>query len=79
MIVGLPHGVILRLKVIRGNQNYIFPIQLAAEELIPSAIVYGTLLPILAYLTFKTLFMDPYEQEKARNNKEKKQMAYKNK
>lgn len=78
MIVGVPHGVILRMKVIRANQSYIFPIQLS-DEIIPSAIAYGTLTPILIYLTVKKLFIEPYEKTKEKEEKEKKQKAYQNK
>lgn len=31
MVVGIPVGVTLRLKVLRGSQTYIFPIRLADE------------------------------------------------
>lgn len=76
MFVGLPLGVNLRFKVVRSHQTYLFPIQLA-EEIVPSAVFYGTAIPFLVWVITKKLFLEPFEKEKLLREKEKKKMTNK--
>jgi DnaJ family protein C protein 11 len=64
--------------VVRASQTYLFPIQLA-EELVPSAIFYGSIAPFIVYLTVHKLLIEPYQLEKEKKEKEKIRMNYRNK
>lgn len=68
--VGVPTGVMLRLKVIRGNQTYVFPIHLA-DDIIPAAVFYATLTPLLTYFVIKKVIIDPMNEDKKRSDLEK--------
>ena len=46
-------------RVYRGSQTFLFPIHLS-ESLSPSAIVYGTLIPIATYFVVKKMIIDPF-------------------
>ena len=50
-------------RIHRGNQSFTVPITLA-NEIMPSAVFYGTVTPIIAYYVFKRLVIDPYKKEK---------------
>ena len=43
----------------RGSQTFLFPIHLS-ESISPSAIIYGTLVPIAIYFVVKKLIVDPF-------------------
>lgn len=51
------------LRISRGNQNFIFPI-LLYEEFLPSALVYGTLAPVLIYSSVMKFIVNPYVENK---------------
>ncbi|KAI2802825.1 hypothetical protein RDWZM_001104 [Blomia tropicalis] len=57
--VGTHTGVSMVIKVMRNKQNYVFPVMLA-EDILPSAIMFGTLIPLAAYVAAKTFIIDPY-------------------
>lgn len=63
MTVGTHTGVTLRLRLNRNQQNYIFPIILS-EQILPSSVFYGTLVPILGFYCVKSFFIDPYLERK---------------
>ena len=50
---------VLFFSVSRGDQTLLLPMKLS-EELNPSAILYGTILPCVAYFAVKKLIVDPY-------------------
>jgi DnaJ homolog subfamily C member 11 len=56
-------GVVLNLNFERGSQQFIFPIHLS-NEVIPSAIFYGTVTPLVVYFVVKRLVLDPYQKNK---------------
>ena len=56
-------GVILNLEFQRGLQNFTMPIQLS-NEIVPSAIFYGTVTPLIFYYVAKKLVIDPYVKSK---------------
>jgi DnaJ family protein C protein 11 len=65
-------GVLLRLKFIRGSQTFTFPLQLS-QDIIPSAIFYATIAPVLGYLILDRLVIRPYnrfEQEREQKKRE---------
>lgn len=59
----------------RGNQAYIFPIQLS-DQILPPPIFYGTLAPLIIWTLVSKVFLEPYEEEKKRLEKEKQKAAY---
>nr|CAG4647760.1 EOG090X03AJ [Moina brachiata]SVE92914.1 EOG090X03AJ [Moina brachiata] len=67
MSVGVPTGVMLKIKLSRGNQAYNFPIHLC-EEVLPSPIFYGTVAPLVALIIVRRLIVEPYmQQQKAKD------------
>lgn len=67
---GVPSGVTLKLKLIRSSQTYIFPIHLS-EEVIPAAIFYATVTPLIAYFVIKKTIIDPMNEEQKQRNIDK--------
>lgn len=67
MTVGVPTGVMLKIKLLRGNQVYNFPIHLC-EDVLPSPIFYGTVAPLVAWVLVRRLVVEPYiQQQKAKD------------
>nr|CAG4650833.1 EOG090X03AJ [Simocephalus serrulatus]SVE94140.1 EOG090X03AJ [Simocephalus serrulatus] len=62
MTVGVPTGVMLKIKLSRGNQIYNFPIHLC-DEVLPSPIFYGTVTPMVAWIIVRRLVVEPYIQK----------------
>ncbi|KAG8434212.1 hypothetical protein GDO86_012546 [Hymenochirus boettgeri] len=72
--VGVPQGVSLKIKLNRASQTYFFPIHLT-DQLLPSAIFYATVGPLVIYVAMHRLIIKPYlraqkekELEKQREN-----------
>ncbi|TRY56603.1 hypothetical protein DNTS_003516 [Danionella cerebrum] len=57
--VGVPLGVSLKIKLNRASQTYLFPIHLT-EQLLPSAVFYATVGPLVFYLAIQRLVIKPY-------------------
>ncbi|XP_023215664.1 dnaJ homolog subfamily C member 11-like [Centruroides sculpturatus] len=70
LVVGIPAGVTLKIRLNRASQMYVFPLQLS-EEILPSAIFYGTVVPLVAWYVVKVVVIKPYV------NREKKRKAQK--
>nr|CAG4641554.1 EOG090X03AJ [Eurycercus lamellatus] len=67
MSIGVPTGVVLKIKLSRGNQIYNFPIHLC-EDVLPSPIFYGTVTPMVAWIIIRRLIVEPYiQQQKAKD------------
>lgn len=47
------------LRLARASQNYLFPIHLT-DQLLPSAVFYATVGPLLAYMAIHRLIVIPY-------------------
>lgn len=60
--VGQPTGVILKVKLIRSTQSYVFPIHLS-EDIIPAAIFYATVTPLVAWFVVKKVIIEPMNAE----------------
>ncbi|XP_011202120.2 dnaJ homolog subfamily C member 11 [Bactrocera dorsalis] len=56
--LGIPSGVMLKFKIVRSNQSYIFPIHLS-EEIVPAAVFYATVTPVLMWFFIKKSILDP--------------------
>ncbi|XP_072334174.1 dnaJ homolog subfamily C member 11 isoform X1 [Scyliorhinus torazame] len=72
--IGVPQGVSLKIKLNRASQTYFFPIHLT-DQLLPSAIFYATVGPLVVYFAMHQLIIKPYlqlqkekELEKQREN-----------
>ncbi|CAG2168818.1 unnamed protein product [Oppiella nova] len=74
--IGVPSGVSLRLRLNRANQSYIFPI-LLSDELLPNAIFYGTVAPLISFYCLKTFIINPYNRRQS--EKERERMRTQNK
>ncbi|XP_064350182.1 dnaJ homolog subfamily C member 11 isoform X1 [Camelus dromedarius] len=63
--VGVPQGVSLKIKesvhfmLNRASQTYFFPIHLT-DQLLPSAVFYATVGPLVAYFAMHRLIIKPY-------------------
>ncbi|CAG2105090.1 unnamed protein product, partial [Medioppia subpectinata] len=68
--IGVPSGVSLRLRLNRANQSYIFPV-LLSDELLPNAIFYGTVAPLLGFYCLKTFIINPYNRRQTEKEKER--------
>ena len=72
MVVGTT-GVTCKLKLIRSTQTYLFPLHLS-DEIMLQPVFYGTVVPLLGWLTVKKLVLEPLEarrkEEAARKQKE---------
>ena len=69
MVVGTM-GVICKLKLTRASQTYLFPFQLS-DEVMLQPVFYGTVAPLLAWLTVKKLLLEPLELKRKEEAKEK--------
>eukprot|EP00095_Tigriopus_kingsejongensis_P005439 maker-scaffold224_size251237-snap-gene-0.18 protein:Tk05439 transcript:maker-scaffold224_size251237-snap-gene-0.18-mRNA-1 annotation:"-like protein subfamily c member 11" len=69
MVIGIPVGITLRIKLTRAQQTYLFPIQLS-DEILMQPLFYGTITPLIAWFTFKKLVLDPFEARKKRKERE---------
>ncbi|XP_072012382.1 dnaJ homolog subfamily C member 11 [Engystomops pustulosus] len=72
--IGVPQGVSLKVKLNRASQTYFFPIHLT-DQLLPSAVFYATVGPLIIYVAMHRLIIKPYlkaqkekELEKQREN-----------
>ncbi|XP_054882956.1 dnaJ homolog subfamily C member 11 [Poeciliopsis prolifica] len=57
--MGVPQGVTLKIKLARASQTYLFPVHLT-DQLLPSAVFYATVGPLLAYVAVHRLIIIPY-------------------
>uniref|UniRef100_A0A8C5D8R5 J domain-containing protein n=1 Tax=Gouania willdenowi TaxID=441366 RepID=A0A8C5D8R5_GOUWI len=68
--VGVPQGVSLKIKLNRASQTYFFPIHLT-DQLLPSAVFYATVGPLVFYLAIQRLVIRPYVQAQKEQDLEK--------
>ena len=61
----------------RANQSYNFPI-LLSDELLPNAIFYGTVVPLISFYCLKTLVINPYNRRQSEKEKQKLRTANRN-
>ncbi|XP_014677927.1 PREDICTED: dnaJ homolog subfamily C member 11-like [Priapulus caudatus] len=69
MSVGVPSGVTLKVKLHRASQTYVFPIHLA-ESVVPAAVLYGTVAPLVAYYAARALLYHPWLLRQRRRHAE---------
>jgi len=78
MSVGVPLGVHLKLKLRRAEQNYSCNVILC-DEVLPAPVVYGTLLPVVAWVAVDRLLVRPYLMQRERENLKKQREANRSK
>ncbi|KAM3878202.1 dnaJ homolog subfamily C member 11 [Diretmus argenteus] len=59
--IGVPQGVTLKIRLARASQTYLFPVHLT-DQLLPSAVFYATVGPLLVYMVVHRLIVIPYTQ-----------------
>uniref|UniRef100_A0A1B0GC22 J domain-containing protein n=1 Tax=Glossina morsitans morsitans TaxID=37546 RepID=A0A1B0GC22_GLOMM len=76
--IGVPTGVILKFKIVRSQQTYVFPIHLS-EDIVPAAVFYATVTPVIVWFIVKKSIIDPMlterkniENEKIKRNNEQR-------
>lgn len=69
VVLGTSSGVTLKVRYTYGSQNFLFNF-LLYDEILLSAIFYGTLVPILVYSCVNSLVVNPYKQLKQREKDE---------
>ncbi|XP_071385012.1 dnaJ homolog subfamily C member 11 [Centroberyx affinis] len=57
--IGVPQGVTLKIRLARASQTYLFPVHLT-DQLLPSAVFYATVGPLLVYMAIHRLIIIPY-------------------
>ncbi|XP_068191769.1 dnaJ homolog subfamily C member 11-like [Antennarius striatus] len=70
--VGVPLGVSLKIKLNRASQTYLFPIHLT-DQLLPSAVFYATVGPLVFYLAMQKLIIRPYLKARKEQELERQQ------
>ncbi|KAJ8360569.1 hypothetical protein SKAU_G00170940 [Synaphobranchus kaupii] len=70
--IGVPQGVSLKIKLNRASQTYFFPIHLT-DQLLPSAVFYATVGPLVFYLAMQRLVIIPYVRAQKEQEVEKQQ------
>lgn len=50
-------------RILRSNQSYVFPIHLS-DEIVPAAVFYASVTPVIAWFFIKRTVMDPMEAER---------------
>ncbi|XP_012678046.1 dnaJ homolog subfamily C member 11 [Clupea harengus] len=68
--IGVPQGVSLKLRLNRASQTYLFPIHLT-DQLLPSAVFYATVGPLVMYLAVQKLIIIPYVRSQKEQDLEK--------
>lgn len=70
LTVGIPAGVVLKAKLIRANQQYVFPLTLS-HEIAFWPVVLGTVIPSAAYLAIRQFIILPYRKREEKAKLEK--------
>lgn len=68
--LGVPTGVTLKIKIIRSTQTFVFPIHLS-EEIIPAAVFYATITPLLTWFILKKTVIEPMNAEQKQRDIDK--------
>ncbi|KAH3755204.1 hypothetical protein DPMN_189894 [Dreissena polymorpha] len=69
--VGVPTGVAVTVKLFRGQHSLVVPINLSSE-ILPSAVFYGTITPIIVYMAVKKLIVNPFLTQQKEKDLERK-------
>ncbi|CAH2034852.1 unnamed protein product, partial [Iphiclides podalirius] len=74
VMLGVPSGVMLKLKWTCSTQTIVVPIHLC-EEVTPSPVFYATVVPLVSWLVLKKLVLDPIARERADRERQRSMEA----
>ena len=74
VVVGLPTGVAVKLRLSRAGQTYTAQVRLS-DELQPSAVFYGTVAPLLAWAAVSRLLVAPYVRRRQQEEADRRRQA----
>ncbi|XP_026759365.2 dnaJ homolog subfamily C member 11 [Galleria mellonella] len=74
VMLGVPSGVMLKLKWTCSTQTIVVPIHLC-EEVMPSPVFYATVVPIVSWLVLKKLILDPITRERQERERQRSMEA----
>ncbi|XP_050360997.1 dnaJ homolog subfamily C member 11 [Nymphalis io] len=74
VMLGIPSGVMLKLKWSCSSQTIVVPIHLC-EEVIPSPVFYATVVPMISWLVLKKLVLDPIARERQQRERQRSMEA----
>ncbi|XP_063374234.1 dnaJ homolog subfamily C member 11 [Cydia amplana] len=74
VMLGVPSGVILKLKWTCSTQTIVVPIHLC-EEVMPSPVFYATVVPMVSWLILKKLILDPIARERSERERQRSMEA----
>lgn len=74
VMLGVPSGVMLKLKWTCSTQTIIVPIHLC-EEVVPSPVFYATFVPLVSWLVLKKLILDPIARDRQERERQRSMEA----
>ncbi|CAH0402126.1 unnamed protein product [Chilo suppressalis] len=74
VMLGVPSGVMLKLKWTCSSQTIVVPIHLC-EEVMPSPVFYATVIPLVSWLVLKKLVLDPIARERQERERQRSMEA----
>ncbi|GBP93246.1 DnaJ homolog subfamily C member 11, partial [Eumeta japonica] len=74
VMVGIPTGVMLKLKWAYASQTLVVPIHLS-EEVMPSPVFYATVIPLLTWVIVKKALIDPIAKERRDRERQRSKEA----
>ncbi|KAL0851890.1 hypothetical protein ABMA28_000180 [Loxostege sticticalis] len=74
VMLGVPSGVMLKLKWTCSSQTIVVPIHLC-EEVMPSPVFYATVVPLVSWLVLKKLVLDPIARERQERERQRSREA----
>ncbi|KAG6458071.1 hypothetical protein O3G_MSEX010658 [Manduca sexta] len=74
VMLGVPSGVMLKLKWTCSTQTIVVPIHLC-EEVMPSPVFYATVVPLVSWLVLKKLILDPIARERQERDRQRSMEA----
>ncbi|XP_049699825.2 dnaJ homolog subfamily C member 11 isoform X1 [Helicoverpa armigera] len=74
VMLGVPSGVMLKLKWTCSSQTIVVPIHLC-EEVLPSPVFYATVVPLVSWLVLKKVILDPIARERQERDRQRSMEA----
>ncbi|XP_013146507.1 PREDICTED: dnaJ homolog subfamily C member 11 [Papilio polytes] len=74
VMVGVPTGVVLKLKWSCSSQTIVVPMHLC-DEVMPSPVFYATVVPLVSWLVLKKMVLDPIVKERQERERQRSMEA----
>ncbi|KPJ09171.1 DnaJ-like subfamily C member 11 [Papilio machaon] len=74
VMVGVPTGVVLKLKWSCSSQTIVVPMHLC-DEVMPSPVFYATVVPLVSWLVLKKMVLDPIAKERQERERQRSMEA----